>query len=125
MPLSKFQKHLATFKKNMKKEDFKSEYPWLFRLNIFFRALGVINIIVSIVSFIIWIAEVSFEEYVFYKGDSYIFFLSFAGSLTMIIFSFALAELIKLIVRIEFNTRKDNIDHQDQKTNQSSPGVFK
>jgi amino acid permease len=91
----------------MNKEDFKSEYPYLFKLSIFFRVSGVIYICASAIILITGFAEIFTQRYVFEEGDINLIFPLVVGALIMALFSYASAELILLLVRIEFNTGKD------------------
>ena len=88
---------------------FKKEYPGLSTISIIFMVIGIVIIGFAIIGLIYGLSLL--DEY----GDErqvgiYLIISALVSGLLFSIPFFAFAELIKLLVRIEFNTRKDTVD---------------
>jgi regulator of protease activity HflC (stomatin/prohibitin superfamily) len=88
---------------------FKNEYPGLSTISIIFKVIGIIIILFAVIALIYGLSLLG--EY----GDErqlgvYLIISALVSGLLFSIPFFAFAELIKLFVRIEFNTRKEKDD---------------
>ena len=83
--------------------DLKKEYYYLYVLSQTFRIIGYLLLIAALALLIIGLIKVDLNNMI----DSYLFFLSSIVTIILAIIHFALPEVIKVFVRIEFNTRKD------------------
>ena len=90
----------------MNTDRFKSEYPGLSTISIIFRVIGIVIIVFAVIGLIYGLSllgEYGDEK----KVGIYLIISAIVSGLLFSIPFFAFAELIKLFVRIEFNTRKD------------------
>ncbi len=90
----------------MNTDRFKNEYPGLSTISIVFKVIGNVIIVFSVIGLIYGLSLLGGY------GDEkkiglYFIISSIASGLLFSVPFFAFAELIKLFVRIEFNTRKD------------------
>jgi hypothetical protein len=88
---------------------FKNEYPGLSTISIIFKVIGIVIILFAVIGLIYGLLLL--DGY----GDErlvgvYLIISALVSGLLFSVTFFAFAELIKLLVRIEFNTRKDTVD---------------
>ena len=93
----------------MDTDRFKNEYPGLSTISIIFKVIGIIIILFAVIALIFGLSllgEYGYERQV----GVYLIISALVSGLLFSIPFFAFAELIKLFIRIEFNTRKDKDD---------------
>ena len=95
----------------------KTDYPSLSTISIIFKVIGIILVIISLIVFIS-----GFSFFSNYGEETIVVYLilsSLVGGLLLSVPFFAFGELIKLFIRIELNTRKDNFQESDYKNSKS------
>ncbi|MFT5155892.1 MAG: Na+/H+-dicarboxylate symporter [Bacteroidia bacterium] len=107
---------------------FKQEYPALSTICTLLKVIGIVILAISIMGMIYGVTLLDSDEVEQSIGYTLISY-SIVGGLILTILFFAFAELIKLFVRIEFNTRRttdDEIKKQtDDEQDNSIPSNFK
>ncbi len=91
----------------MNTDRFKNEYPGLSTISIIFKVIGIVTIVSASIGFFYGLSLV----YGYGEEKQIGIYLIISSLVSGLLFSipfFAFAELIKLLVRIEFNTRKDS-----------------
>ena len=97
----------------MNDDQLKKEYPELSIISIICKVVGVVIIIIAVIGLI-----KGFSLLGSYRNEEFGIYLIFSALLGGLLFSvpfFAIAEMIKLFIRIEFNTRKDNNNEPDKR----------
>ena len=89
----------------MKNEKISTEYPALSTIILILNITGIIIVVFSVISIIFVLVQLSNHKIIATQAGFYMS-ISLVGGLLISILYFALAELIKLFVKIEFNTRK-------------------
>lgn len=89
----------------------KSDYPSLSTISVIFKVIGFILVIISLIVFMSGISYLS--DYGKETVGVYLIISSLFSGLLLSVPFFAFGELIKLLVRIELNTRKDTIQETD------------
>lgn len=100
----------------MNTDRFKKEYPGLSTISIILRVVGIVIIVFAVIGLIYGLSllgEYGDEK----KVGIYLIISAIVSGLLFSIPFFAFAELIKLFVRIEFNTRKDTDSNVSKKIN--------
>jgi len=100
----------------MNTDRFKKEYPGLSTISMILRVLGIVIIVFAVIGLIYGLSllgEYGDEE----KVGIYLIISAIVSVLLFSIPFFAFAELIKLFVRIEFNTRKETDSNVSKKIN--------
>lgn len=95
----------------------KTDYPSLSTISIIFKVIGIILVIISLIVFISGFSFLS--NYGEETIGVYLILSSLVGGLLLSVPFFAFGELIKLFIRIELNTRKDNFQESDYKNSKS------
>lgn len=93
----------------MNADRLKTEYPALSTISIIFKVIGVVIVLFAVIALIYGLSllgEYGHEE----RLGIYLIISALVSGLLFSIPFFAFSELIKLFVRIEFNTRKDKDD---------------
>lgn len=110
----------------MDSERMNSEYPGLSTVSVVLKVIGVLVLIIAAILLILGI--VMLTDYNRGNEGLYLIALSILSVFLYSVPYFAFAELIKLFVRIEFNTRKDHhserfnqYDSQSSKPRSASP----
>lgn len=100
----------------MNTDRFKKEYPGLSTISMILREAGIVIIVFAVIGLIYGLSllgEYGDEE----KVGIYLIISAIVSVLLFSIPFFAFAELIKLFVRIEFNTRKETDSNVSKKIN--------
>ena len=92
----------------------KNEYPGLLTISIILNVIGVLIALLAIIGLIYGLSLLNDYELERQMSVYYII-SSLVGGLLFSVPFFALAELIKVLVRIEFNTRKDFVDEMSRR----------
>lgn len=95
----------------------KTDYPSLSTISIIFKVIGIILVIISLIVFIYGFSFLS--NYGEETIGVYLILSSLVGGLLLSVPFLAFGELIKLFIRIELNTRKDNFQESDYKNSKS------
>jgi len=97
----------------MNDDKLKKEYPGLSLISIICKVIGFVVIISAIIGLFKGISLLG--GYISEVLGIYFIISSLVGGLLLSVPFFAFAELIKVFVRIEFNTRKNKDDEQNTK----------
>jgi hypothetical protein len=93
---------------------FKNEYPELSTITMVFNVIGIGIIVFAVIGLTYGVSLFVGQENERQMGI-YLIISAFLGGVLLSTPFFAFIELIKLLVRIEFNTRKDTIDLHSKK----------
>lgn len=95
----------------MANEKLISDYPGLLIISMILKVIGIIHILISIILFISGLALLGNNV----NDNEQLSVYLILGAVFLLLFSipvFASSELIKLFIRIEYNTRKEKNDNQ-------------
>lgn len=98
----------------MDEERMNKDYPGLTTVSILFKVIGILVFAIAAIV-LIWGIVILTDKY---RGNEGLYYIGV--SLLSMLFAvpyFATAELIKLIIRIEFNTRKGHFDESVNENN--------
>jgi len=96
----------------MKTHRFKDEYPWLYITTIVLKITAILILVCAIIFITLMLLKSNSSRL---SSSKYLpaLYMSVSAFLSASIF-FAFAELIKVIVRIELNTRHETFSHSEQ-----------
>ena len=101
----------------MRNDEFENEYPLLLTIGLICKVIGIVIVIVAVIGFFYGISLIND-----YNSKTIGVILIFSSLLSGLLFSvpfFAFAELIKVFVRIEINTRKTNKERREEMMEES------